>query len=213
MLSPGDVFLFAGQLLRYEGVNQLDCFVSRAPPNAEAQVPSWGGSKFPLSTYLAKRVRRLLADEDGWERLPADVQEWLAIQKQRSMIPTEAEFLVETFRRGRKFYLVCYPFEGRIAHTTLAMLLTRRLERAGVGPLGYVCNDYALAIWALHPMNGLDLEDLFQPDMLGDDLESWLDESFMMKRTFRLCAVIAGLIERSFPGQAKTGGRSRSRPI
>ena len=205
MLSPGDVFLFAGQLLRYEGMNQLDCFVSRAPPNAEAQVPSWGGSKFPLSTYLAKRVRRLLADEDGWERVPEDVQEWLAIQKARSMIPTEADFLVETFRRGRKFYLVCYPFEGRIAHTTLAMLLTRRLERAGCDPLGYVCNDYALAIWALRPMNGLDLEDLFQPDMLGDDLESWLDESFMMKRTFRLCAVIAGLIERKFPGQAKTG--------
>ena len=41
--------------------------------------------------------------------------------------------------------------------------------------------------------------------MLGDDLEDWLDESALMKRTFRYCAVIAGLIERHFPGQAKTG--------
>jgi ATP-dependent helicase Lhr and Lhr-like helicase len=205
MLSPGDVFLFAGQLLRYEAVDRTDCFVSRAPPNAEAQVPSWGGSKFPLSTYLAKRVRRLLQDEDGWRRLPADVQEWLFAQKQRSLVPTDEDFLVETFRRGRREYLVCYPFEGRIAHTTLAMLLTRRLERAGAMPLGYVCNDYALAIWAMRPMAGLDLDELFQTDMLGDDLESWLDESFMMKRTFRRCAVIAGIIERRFPGQEKTG--------
>jgi ATP-dependent Lhr-like helicase len=51
----------------------------------------------------------------------------------------------------------------------------------------------------------LDYDDLFQPDMLGDDLESWLEESFMMKRTFRNCALISGLIERRQPGQEKTG--------
>ena len=46
---------------------------------------------------------------------------------------------------------------------------------------------------------------LFQQDMLGDDLESWLEESFMMKRSFKSCALIAGLIERRFPGQEKSG--------
>jgi ATP-dependent Lhr-like helicase len=49
------------------------------------------------------------------------------------------------------------------------------------------------------------IDALFDEDMLGDDLEDWLAESFMMKRTFRHCAVIAGLIERRFPGQQKTG--------
>jgi hypothetical protein len=29
--------------------------------------------------------------------------------------------------------MVLYPFEGRIAHQTLGMLLTRRLERTGRG--------------------------------------------------------------------------------
>jgi ATP-dependent Lhr-like helicase len=85
------------------------------------------------------------------------------------------------------------------------MLLTRRLERAGIGPLGYVCNDYALSIWAMRPMGGLDLDALFDEDMLGDDLEAWLDESFMMKRTFARCAQIAGLIERRSPGHEKSG--------
>ena len=41
--------------------------------------------------------------------------------------------------------------------------------------------------------------------MLGDDLEEWLAESALMKRTFRHCAIIAGLIERRFPGQEKSG--------
>jgi ATP-dependent Lhr-like helicase len=39
--------------------------------------------------------------------------------------------------------------------------------------------------------------------MLGDDLEAWLVETPLMKRSFRQCAVIAGLIERRFPGQEK----------
>src|SRR5213080_5418137 len=90
------------------------------------------------------------------------------------------------------------------------MLLTRRMERARVRPLGFVANEYALAVWGLGDMSfmirhgKLDLDALFNPDMLGDDLEAWLAESALMKRTFRNCAIIAGLIERRFPGQEKS---------
>ena len=48
------------------------------------------------------------------------------------------------------------------------------------------------------------LDELFAEDMLGDDLEDWLAESALMKRTFLACAIIAGLIERRYPGQEKT---------
>jgi len=84
------------------------------------------------------------------------------------------------------------------------MLLTRRLARAGVGPLGFVANDYALAVWSLQPMDGLDMAELFAEDMLGDDLEAWLAESAMMKAAFKACALIGGLIERRFPGDRKS---------
>jgi Lhr-like helicase len=39
-------------------------------------------------------------------------------------MPGARELLVETFPRGNKHYLICYPFEGRLAHQTLGMLLT-----------------------------------------------------------------------------------------
>lgn len=205
MLDPGDTFIFAGQVWRLMGVTNLDVLVSPAP-NSDPKMPSWGGSKFALSTFLARRVRQLMFDERHWTVLPPDVREWLEAQRDRSRIVAEDEMLLETFPHGKRFFMVCYPFEGRLAHTTLAMLLTRRLERAGAGPLGFVCNDYALAIWALKPLDGLDFDQLFAEDMLGDDLEAWLAESFMMKRAFKGCAVIAGLIERRFPGdQQKTG--------
>ena len=203
-LAPGDTFVFAGQVWRFNGLAGADAFVSPAP-NDDPKMPSWGGSKFPLSTYLASRVRKMMHDESEWAALPPDVQEWLAWQKVRSGLPGEDEMLLETFPRGKRHHMVCYPFDGRLAHTTLAMLLTRRLDRLGVGPLGFVCNDYALNIWSIKPMDDLDLDELFDQDMLGDDLESWLEESFMMKRTFKTCALIAGLIERRYPGEEKSG--------
>lgn len=203
-LTPGDTFLFGGEVWRFEGITGMDALVSRSG-DTDPKVPSWGGSKFPLSTYLAKRVRRMMGDELAWERLPADVHEWLAAQRDHSALPGTDDLLVETFPRGNRHYMVCYPFEGRLAHTTLAMLLTRRLDRAGIGPIGYLANDYAVCIWGLKPMDGLDFDALFQEDMLGDDLEAWLEESFMMKRAFRQCALISGLIERRFPGEQKSG--------
>ena len=205
-LVPGDTFLFAGSVWKLNSVEGLDAYVTPVA-DKEPKMPSWGGSKFPLSTFLARRVRRMMHDESVWPSLPTDVCEWLQAQKEKSLVAGEDEMLLETFPHGNRFHLVCYPFEGRIAHTTLAMLLTRRLDRAGVGPLGFVANDYGVNIWSLNSMEALDWDDLFAQDMLGDDLESWLDESFMMKRSFKGAALISGLIERRFPGDPSKSGR------
>lgn len=204
MLEPGDTFVFGGQVWALVGVTGMEVHVTPAPLK-DPKMPSWGSSKFALSTFLAKKVRHLMSDGAHWGVLPLDTREWLEAQRDFSQIPAEDEMLLETFSRGNRSFLVAYPFEGRLAHTTLAMLLTRRLERLDVGPLGFVCNDYAFAIWSLKPMDGLDFAELFDEDMLGDDLEAWLDESFMMKRAFKDCALISGLIERRFRDEQKTG--------
>lgn len=209
-LTPGDTFAFAGEVLRFEGLRETEAFVSRTQTNDPA-VPSYAGGKFPLSTHLAQRVREMLADERGWSHLPGPVSDWLRLQKAKSVIPHPSEVLVETFPRSTRHYLVIYPFEGRLAHQTLGMLLTRRLERLKARPLGFVANDYALAVWGLGNVSDMIadgrcvLDELFSEDMLGDDLEAWLDESVLMKRTFRHVAVIAGLIERRHPGREKSG--------
>jgi ATP-dependent helicase Lhr and Lhr-like helicase len=210
-LTVGDTFLFAGETLRFEGLAEDECLVTRAPPGTDPAIPSYAGSKFPLSTFLAARVRALIADPFEWDRLPEQIGAYLLQQRRRSVLPGERDLLVETFPRGKRHYLTAFPFEGRLAHQTLGMLLTRRLERAGLRPLGFAANDYGIAIWTTRDVAeraAIDpdfIGDLFAVDMLGDDLEAWLDESAMMKRTFRQCAVIAGLIERHHPGLKKSG--------
>jgi ATP-dependent Lhr-like helicase len=209
MLSPKDTFLFGGEILQLEGIVENEALVSRTFAETP-KIPSYVGGKFPLSTHLAARVRQILSDRSAWNDLPPQVAEWLGLQQVYSALPPPGDLLVETFPRGGRFYLACYPFEGRLAHQTLGMLLTRRMERAGLKPLGFVANDYALAVWGLADIGAgighelVSLEDLFSEDMLGDDLEAWLQESALMKRTFRNCAIISGLIERNFPGKEKT---------
>ncbi len=209
-MSPGDTFVFAGETLRFEAIHEDEALVTRAPPGTDPMIPSYAGSKFPLSTFLAARVRALLADPAEWDRLPMGADQWLRQQSRRSLIPAAGDLLIETFPRQKRHYLVAFPFEGRLAHQTLGMLLTRRLERARLRPLGFVANDYGIAAWCIGDVGARAkadpafLPDLFGEDMLGDDLEDWFDESAMMKRTFRDCAVIAGLIERRHPGQEKT---------
>jgi len=201
-LAPGDCFLFGGQVLRYERLDAGAVVVSRGG-EGEPRVPVYAGARMPLTTHLAARVRAILSDPRRWRHLPEAVQEWLRLQRRRSELPPKDGLLVETFPRGGKWFLVAYTFEGRLAHQTLGMLVTKRMERLGLGPLGYVGTDYVLAIWsAFEPT---DIEDLFAEDILGDEMEEWLAESSMLRRTFRTIATIAGLIEKTHPGAEKSG--------
>ena len=207
-LAPGDTFLFGGEVLAFQAIVENEALVSRSRSDTP-RVPSYAGGKFPLSTYLAERVRGLLANPDHWGGMPMQVAEWLELQRERSALPPPGDLLIETFPRGGRYYMVCYPFEGRLAHQTLGMLLTRRMERNYLKPLGFVANDYAMAIWlktdiGSRAQKGLvSLDELFSEDMLGDDLEEWLQESALMKRTFRQNAIVSGLIERNFIGKEK----------
>jgi ATP-dependent Lhr-like helicase len=201
MLAPGNSFIFAGRLLRFLRVHQMVVEVTEGGAG-DPMVPAWAGSRMPLTTNLADRVRAMLQTPDTWHLFPEPVREWLDLQRGRSRLPGPNDLLVETFPRGDRWYMVAYCFEGRNAHQTLGMLVTRRMERFGMAPLGFVATDYVLATWSANQPT--DLHRLFEQDMMGDDVESWMAESSMLRRTFRNVAIIAGLIERNHPGAEKT---------
>lgn len=202
-LVPGDTFLFAGRILTLIGIRDNAAIVTPARNAERPKVPAYAGGRLPLTTHLADGVRAILADPKRWASLPAPVAEWLDLQASVSCLPPPDSLLVETFPDGKLQYLVAYGFAGRNAHQTLGLLLTRRLERQGARPMGFVATDYALSVWCLHPPREID--DLFAPDILGDDLEEWLAESSILRRLFGQVAVIAGLVDRKAPGAAKSG--------
>jgi len=111
--------------------------------------------------------------------------------------------LVETFPHEDRHYFCIYSFEGWNAHQSLGMLLTKRMEVAGLKPLGYVANDYALACYSLDPVT--DPKSLLSPDILEAEFVEWIEQSNLLKRAFREVAVIGGLVERAHMGKRKSG--------
>jgi ATP-dependent Lhr-like helicase len=195
----------AGRYLPLQVLNskayRTDALVTRTY-DPDPAIPSYNGGKFPLTTFLANRVRRILHDRENWHRLPDQVREWIEVQERKSII------LKGPVAGGdvsmRRSLLSRYP--SRVAGASdVGHVVDAEMERAGLKPLGFVASEYALSVWALEDMRGEDLDQLFHEDMLGDDLDAWLEESALMKRTFRNNALIAGLIERRMPKGEKTG--------
>ncbi|MBA2934023.1 ligase-associated DNA damage response DEXH box helicase [Sphingomonas sp. CGMCC 1.13654] len=200
-LAPGDTFFFSGLSLEVEGVKGEDLYVRAT--SKPARIPTYGGARMPISTNLADRVRHFLHEPEEWPRFPPDVREWLEMQQRRSVLPAPDKLLIETFPREGRHYMVVYSFEGWNAHQSLGMLVTRRMETAGLQPIGFVSSDYAIATYSLKPVT--DPRPLFSPDILEHEFVDWVQESALLKRAFREVAVIGGLVERQHPGKRKTG--------
>ncbi len=200
-LTPGDTFLIGGQIVRYEGLNQLTVEVSRNK-GREPRVATFNGTKFATSTQLSQRILRMF-QQDSWPELPDHTAEWLHMQRDFSKLPEPGRILVETFPQDGRENMAVYGFAGINAHRTLGLILTQRMEAAGLHPLGFVVTDYALLIWGLDEVT--DPAPLFDPQNMYDGLETWLQGNAVMKRTFRVAATIAGLIERNTRQGRKSG--------
>jgi ATP-dependent helicase Lhr and Lhr-like helicase len=200
-LSPGDTFFFAGLSLEVQFQKDEDLVVRAS--SKPARIPTYGGARMPISTNLADRVRRYFVEPEQWSRFPNDVRDWLEMQAKRSTLPQPGQLLVETFPREGRNYMVVYSFEGWNAHQSLGMLLTRRMETAGLKPIGFVASDYAIATYSLEPVT--DPAALFDRDILEHEFVDWVQQSSLLKRAFREVAVIGGLVDRQHPGKRKTG--------
>ncbi|WP_416222282.1 ligase-associated DNA damage response DEXH box helicase [Sphingomonas sp. LY160] len=200
-LTTGDHIFFAGLSLEVVGMKDSDILVRAS--TKQARLVTYGGQRMSMSTHLADRVRGYLADDHDWHRFPDDVREWLEVQKRRSILPQPDQLLVETFPHEGRHFMCAYSFEGWNAHQSLGMLVTKRMESAGLKPLGFVANDYAIACYGLEPVT--DPRPLFSPDILEQEFVEWVEQSHLLKRAFREVAVIGGLVERQHPGKRKTG--------
>jgi len=200
-LSPGDHFYFSGLSLEVEQFKDTDVIVRAS--SKTARIVTYGGQRMSMSTHLANRVRHMLCDRNDWHRFPDDVSEWLEVQSERSVLPEPHQLLVETFPHEGQHFMVAYSFEGWNAHQSLGMLITKRMEKIGLKPLGFVANDYGLACYGLEPIT--DPKALFSPDILEQEFVTWVESSMLLKTAFREVAVIGGLVERHHPGKRKSG--------
>ncbi len=220
-LRPGERFLFAGRHLELVRIRELVATVrpARATTNA---TPHWAGSRFPLSTALAAAVRRTL---DAARRgVPPDVPEMasaaaiLAAQAERSRIPAAGSILAEVFHAHRHggvgSHLFLHPFEGRLVHEGLSVLLGLRFGRRRRGSFAVSFNDYGVEWWSEEPypfetmLEGAEVARLFSRNRLVDDLVEAVNLGELSRRQFRDIARVAGLVQ-----QRTLGGESSARQL
>ncbi|MEO1239376.1 MAG: helicase-related protein, partial [Pseudomonadota bacterium] len=200
-LTPGDTFLIGGQVVRYEGLREMTVEVSRNPEKPP-KIATFMGTKFATSTQLSGRILEMFRTRD-FDRLPQHTADWLDLQARASKLPARDRLLIESFPDMGREYTCVYGFAGRNAMQTLGLLLTQRMDRMDLGPIGFVCSDYAVLIWSLERLT--DPAPLFEEGNLREDFETWLAGNAVMKRTFKAAANVAGMLERRTPTTQKSG--------
>jgi len=208
-LHPGDSFLFAGRALEFVRMRDLAAQVRPARQHTPF-TPRWDGSRFPMSTALAGAMRRVLHDAaEGRLDEPEMVAAAPILQAQRelSRIPRLGEILVETTVTNEGHHLFLYPFEGRLVHEGLAVLLALRLGRVAPATFSLAINDYGLELLTERTtpyVQYLDHE-RFAGERLVDDLLESVNLGELGLRQFREIARVAGLIVQRYPGAERTG--------
>ena len=200
-LTPGDTFLIGGQVVRYESLREMTVEVTRNA-NKPPKIATFMGTKFATSTQLSGRILDMFRTRD-FDRLPAHTADWLGLQARASKLPSRERLLIESFPDMGREYTCVYGFAGRNAMQTLGLLLTQRMDRMDLGPIGFVCSDYAVLIWSLERLS--DPTPLFDEANLREDFETWLAGNAVMKRTFKAAANVAGMLERRTPTSQKSG--------
>ncbi len=201
-LTPGDTFLIGGEIVRYENIKEMTVQVTRRADKAP-KIAVFSGTKFSTSTQLSRRILEKFERRD-WSGLPDHTAEWLQLQDRYSKLPQADRILVESFPHDGRQNTCIYGFAGRNAMQTLGLLVTKQMEVAGLGPLGFVATDYATLIWGLDRVP--DPDALLQAATLRDAFDRWLEGNSVMKRTFKGTAIISMMLERN-RGNDKRSGR------
>jgi ATP-dependent Lhr-like helicase len=207
-LRPGDRFAFSGKVLEFVRVRDMTAWVRKSKA-AAGTIPSWQGSRMPLSSELCEAVRARLdqALRNVYEGPEMEaVRPVLETQAKISLIPARDELLIERVETRDGHHLFFYPFEGRLVHEGLAALIAYRISELEPITFSMAINDYGFELLAPSPadLEGALARGILSRDNLAEDIPASLNAAELAKRQFREIARVAGLTFTGFPGQSKT---------
>jgi ATP-dependent Lhr-like helicase len=205
-LNEGDAFWFAGLGLELIQVKELTAYVKKSE-KMTGKIPSWQGGTLPLSSRMSHMIRRKLSEvsniQDHSDPELFKIIPIIDLQRERSHVPGENEFLIEIFESKDGHHAMFYPFEGRAVHQGLASLFAYRIGKLFPITLSLAYNDYGFELLSdqripIEEALGSALTDV---NSLERDMLAGVNATELAKRKFRDIAAIAGLIFKGFPGQ------------
>jgi ATP-dependent Lhr-like helicase len=223
-LQIGDLFVLAGRVVRLidTGVNEAQ--VERADGHLPT-VPRWNAAKMPLTSGLARAVRKLRTDLSNRMERDGDEHsvEWLVesydvstanaqaivnqfrAQFSVSEIPVARKMLIELYREADYSHYFFHTLIGRSANDALSRIVAWRVKKRIGGNALVTIDDYGFLL-TLRPYQELPLEDwrlCFESEGAEEDLYRALRGSELVKWQFRGVAQTGLMVPRNLPGRQR----------
>ncbi|MGH8092617.1 MAG: DEAD/DEAH box helicase [Chthoniobacterales bacterium] len=223
-LQLGDLFVLAGRVVRLIDTGVQEVHVERADGQLPT-IPRWNAAKMPLTSGLAKAVRKLRADlarrlDEGSDAAAIDwlvetyqisianaqpIVEFFRAQMAISEVPVGRKLLIELYRESEHSHYFFHSLIGRSANDALSRILAWRVrERIGGNALVTI-DDYGFLL-TLRRFQELPLgqwRDCFRRAEAEEDLRAALRGSELVKWQFRGVAQTGLMVPRNLPGRER----------
>lgn len=202
-LNPGDVFVFAGKTLELIKTEGTTAYVRRATSKKKPNVPSWMGGRMSLTSEVSDLLRKQLnrpwsaqAPEEMHRLYPL-----LRLQADRSLLPRASQLLIESYQTDEGYHVFIFPFEGRMVHEGMSMLLAYRWSTRHKCTISMAANDYGFELLSDQP---IDVQEAlnhhwFSTDELEDHLVRCTNYTEIARKRFSNIAAISGLMFKGYP--------------
>jgi ATP-dependent helicase Lhr and Lhr-like helicase len=224
-LQIGDLFVLGGRIVRLVDTGVQEAFVERADGHLPT-VPRWNAAKMPLTSGLARAVRRIRTELDSEVRRTnndAEVVDWLVERYEISAanaqaivelfrtqlgisdVPVGRKMLIELYREGTHAHYFFHSLIGRSANDALSRIVALRVrERIGGNALATI-DDYGFLLTLRHfqELPLADLRECFARANAERDLGAALRGSELVKWQFRGVAQTGLMVPRNLPGKKR----------
>src|SRR5688572_4434242 len=224
-LQIGDLFVLGGRTVRLVDTGVQEAYVERADGHLPT-IPRWNAAKMPLTSGLARAVRKLrteLEKEVGASSDDAAISDWLVehyeisianaqaivelfrAQLSISDIPIGRKMLIELYREGNHAHYFFHSLIGRSANDALSRIIALRVRNRIGGNALATIDDYGFLL-TLRRFQELPLDDLrqcFERTNAERDLATALRASELVKWQFRGVAQTGLMVPRNLPGKKR----------
>ena len=224
-LRVGDLFVLGGRIVRLIDTGVQEAHVERADGQLPT-VPRWNAAKMPLTSGLARAVRKLRTEVEKLVRKSQDdagIADWLVEHYQISIanaqaiielfraqltiseIPTGRKMLIELYHQGDHAHYFFHSLIGRSANDALSRIVALRVRNRIGGNARATIDDYGFLLtlrrFQLLPLDSL--RQCFVRANAEEDLASALRGSELVKWQFRGVAQTGLMVPRNLPGRQR----------
>jgi ATP-dependent Lhr-like helicase len=224
-LKIGDLFVLGGRIVRLIDTGVQEAYVERADGQLPT-VPRWNAAKMPLTSGLARAVRKLRTEVEKQVRKTPDndaIADWLVENYQISTVNAQAivelfraqltiseipigrKMLIELYHEGDRAHYFFHSLIGRSANDALSRIVALRVKNRIGGNALATIDDYGFLL-TLRRFQELPLEELrqcFARANAEHDLATALCGSELVKWQFRGVAQTGLMVPRNYPGHQR----------